>query len=138
MGSFQVSAGRDVVLKDIIIAGEVNYYSEIVGNVRDLTRDILEKMNLRARKIYEALFALEDLREIFRQALPTGLDESEEEQLSNGIARVETILRDLKEGGRIIRALIESHQKIISEIIEIIKSTTHLSNDKEKGDGGHE
>jgi len=42
--SFQVSAGRDVVLKDIIIAGEVNHYSEIVGNVRELTRDILEKI----------------------------------------------------------------------------------------------
>ncbi len=57
-------------------------------------------MNLRVRKIYEALFALEDLRELYRQALPTGLDESEEEQLSNGIARVETILRELKEGGK--------------------------------------
>ncbi len=34
--------------------------------------------------------------------------------------------------------LTESHQKLISEIIAIIKSTTHLSNDKEKGDGGHE
>jgi Sep-tRNA:Cys-tRNA synthetase len=55
-------------------------------------------MNLRVRKLYEALFALEDLREIFRQALPGGLDESEEEQLSNGIARVETIIRELKEG----------------------------------------
>ena len=55
-------------------------------------------MNLRVRKIYEALLALEDLREIFRQALPTGLDESGEKQLSNGIARVETIIRELKEG----------------------------------------
>ncbi len=55
-------------------------------------------MNLRVRKLYEALFALEDLRDIFRQALPGGLDESEEEQLSNGIARVETIIKDLKEG----------------------------------------
>ncbi|MGB2841818.1 MAG: O-phospho-L-seryl-tRNA:Cys-tRNA synthase [Halobacteriota archaeon] len=55
-------------------------------------------MNLRVRKIYEALFALEDLREIYRQALPTGLAENEEEQLSNGIARVETIIKDLKEG----------------------------------------
>nr|QNO53715.1 O-phospho-L-seryl-tRNA:Cys-tRNA synthase [Methanosarcinales archaeon ANME-1 ERB6] len=55
-------------------------------------------MNIRARKIYEALFALEDLREIFRQALPTGLDENEEEQLLDGIVRVETIIRELKEG----------------------------------------
>jgi Sep-tRNA:Cys-tRNA synthetase len=50
-------------------------------------------MNIRARKIYEALFALEDLREIFRHALPTGLDENEEAQLLDGIARVETIIR---------------------------------------------
>ena len=55
-------------------------------------------MDIRARKIYEALFALEDLREIFRHALPTGLDENEEEQFSDGIARVESIIRDLKEG----------------------------------------
>ncbi len=55
-------------------------------------------MNIRARKIYEALFALEDLREIFRQALPTGLDKNEEAQLLDGIVRVETIIRELKEG----------------------------------------
>lgn len=35
-------------------------------------------------------------------------------------------------------ALIEPHQKMILKIVEIIKSTTHLSNDKEKGDGRHE
>lgn len=45
IGFFQVSAGRDVTIKNINIAGEVNYYSEIVGNVRDLTRDILEKIH---------------------------------------------------------------------------------------------
>lgn len=55
-------------------------------------------MDIRARKIYEALFALEDLREIFRHALPTGLDKNEEAQLLNGIVRVETIIRELKEG----------------------------------------
>ena len=55
-------------------------------------------MNIRARKIYEALFALEDLRKIFRQALPTGLDKNEEGQLLDGISRVETIIRELKEG----------------------------------------
>ncbi len=57
-------------------------------------------MNLRVRKIYEALFAFEDLREIYRQAIPTGLDEREEEHFSNGIARLETIIRELKEGGK--------------------------------------
>ncbi|HID20052.1 MAG TPA: O-phospho-L-seryl-tRNA:Cys-tRNA synthase [Methanophagales archaeon] len=55
-------------------------------------------MDIRVRKIYEALFALEDLREIFRQALPSGLDKSDEEQLSTGIARVDAIIKELKEG----------------------------------------
>ncbi|MCW3141728.1 MAG: O-phospho-L-seryl-tRNA:Cys-tRNA synthase [Methanophagales archaeon] len=55
-------------------------------------------MDIRARKIFEALFALEDLREIFRQALPTGLTKNEEEQFFNGIAHVETIIKELREG----------------------------------------
>jgi Sep-tRNA:Cys-tRNA synthetase len=55
-------------------------------------------MNLRVRKIYEALFALEDLRELYRHALPTGLDEQEEAQFLNGIARVEALISELKEG----------------------------------------
>ncbi len=55
-------------------------------------------MDIRVRKIYEALFALEDLRELYRHALPTGLDEHEEEQFLNGIARVDSIIRELKEG----------------------------------------
>jgi Sep-tRNA:Cys-tRNA synthetase len=55
-------------------------------------------MDIRVRKIYEALFALEDLRELYRQALPTGLDEHEEEQFSSEIARLETILKELKDG----------------------------------------
>jgi len=54
-------------------------------------------MDIRVRKIYEALFALEDLRELYRHALPTGLDEDEEAQFSNSIARLETIIRELKE-----------------------------------------
>ncbi|MQY54545.1 MAG: O-phospho-L-seryl-tRNA:Cys-tRNA synthase [Methanosarcinales archaeon] len=55
-------------------------------------------MDIRVRKIYEALFALEDLRELFRQALPAGLDEHEEAQFSSEIARLETIVQELKEG----------------------------------------
>ena len=55
-------------------------------------------MDIRARKIYEALFALEDLREIFRHALPTGLSDNEEEQFLDGVARVEAIIKELKEG----------------------------------------
>jgi Sep-tRNA:Cys-tRNA synthetase len=55
-------------------------------------------MDIRVRKIYEAQFALEDIREIFREALPTGLDEREAEQLTAGIDRVDAIIRELKEG----------------------------------------
>ncbi|RZN33432.1 MAG: O-phospho-L-seryl-tRNA:Cys-tRNA synthase [Methanophagales archaeon ANME-1-THS] len=55
-------------------------------------------MDLRVRKIYEALFALEDLRELFRHAVPSGLTKAEEAQFLNGIARVESIIRELKEG----------------------------------------
>lgn len=43
IGSLQVSAGGNVVLKNINIAAEVNYPA-LVGNVKDLTRDILEKV----------------------------------------------------------------------------------------------
>jgi Sep-tRNA:Cys-tRNA synthetase len=55
-------------------------------------------MSLQVRKLYEALFALEELRELYRQALPTGFDEAEELQLSATLARIETLVRDLKEG----------------------------------------
>ena len=55
-------------------------------------------MNLQVRKIYEALFALEELRELYRQALPTGFDDAEELQRSTTLARLETLLRDLQEG----------------------------------------
>ena len=55
-------------------------------------------MDIRVRKIYEALFALEELRELYRHALPTGLDEDEEAQFSNDIARLEAIVQELKAG----------------------------------------
>ena len=55
-------------------------------------------METRVRKLYEALFALEDLRELFREALPTGLDERGEGEFASGIARLESILGELKEG----------------------------------------
>jgi Sep-tRNA:Cys-tRNA synthetase len=55
-------------------------------------------MDIRARKIYEALFALEDLRELYRQALPAGLDEQEEARFAEGVARVERIVEELKAG----------------------------------------
>jgi Sep-tRNA:Cys-tRNA synthetase len=55
-------------------------------------------MDIRVRKIYEALFALEDLRELFRQAVPTGLTKAEEEHFLDGIIRVGSIIQELKDG----------------------------------------
>jgi len=51
-------------------------------------------MEPRVRKIYEAIFALEDLREIFREAVP---GRANEDEIAAGVARVERILRDFKE-----------------------------------------
>ncbi len=46
------------------------------------------------RKLYEAMFALEDLREVFRDAVPGSANE---EEIAACIARVERILKELKE-----------------------------------------
>jgi hypothetical protein len=45
------------------------------------------KKTLQIQKTYEALFALEDIREIFRQSLPIGFDEKQKEQFSNMLNR---------------------------------------------------
>ena len=55
-------------------------------------------MDKRVPKVFEALFAFEDLREIFRKSLPTGLDEEEEKELLEGLKRVDGILSEIKEG----------------------------------------
>ncbi len=55
-------------------------------------------MDIRVRKLYEALFALEDLRELYRHALPTGFNEQEETQFADTIARVERLVEELKAG----------------------------------------
>jgi len=54
------------------------------------------KKNLQIQKTYEALFALEDLREIFRQSLPTGFSESQQVEFSNTIARITAAIADLE------------------------------------------
>lgn len=55
-------------------------------------------MNTRISKTFEALFALEDIREVLRGALPTGPDADEEAALKEGVARVRAILDDLEAG----------------------------------------
>jgi len=54
-------------------------------------------MSVRVHKTFEALFALEDLRGIFRGSLPTGLDEEEEKALREKIADLKSIIAELEE-----------------------------------------
>ncbi|MCK9566985.1 MAG: O-phospho-L-seryl-tRNA:Cys-tRNA synthase, partial [Methanothrix sp.] len=56
------------------------------------------RKSLQIQKTYEALFALEDIREIFRQSLPAGFDESQQEVFSNTITRIKGIISDLENG----------------------------------------
>ena len=56
------------------------------------------RKSLQIQKTYEALFALEDIREIFRQSLPAGFDESQQEEFSNTITKIKSIISDLENG----------------------------------------
>ncbi|WP_292410754.1 MULTISPECIES: O-phospho-L-seryl-tRNA:Cys-tRNA synthase [unclassified Methanoculleus] len=55
-------------------------------------------MKEQVQKTFEALFALEDIREVLREALPTGPDPGEEQAIRAGVARVRAILDDLEAG----------------------------------------
>jgi len=55
-------------------------------------------MNIRVRKIYEALFALEDLRELFRHALPTGLGEDGRGAIFRGYCACRVYSTSIKKG----------------------------------------
>jgi len=55
-------------------------------------------MDSRVQKVFEGLYALEELREIHRHSLPTGLDADEEAQYRNKIAELEEIVAELKAG----------------------------------------
>jgi len=55
-------------------------------------------MNTRVQKIYEALFQLEEIREIFRQALPTGLDPAGEATFREEVAALRGIVGELEKG----------------------------------------
>lgn len=54
--------------------------------------------DLQIQKTYEALFALEDLREIFRQSLPTGFNDAEKEEFYRNLARVKATIEELEKG----------------------------------------
>ncbi|MDY6932054.1 MAG: O-phospho-L-seryl-tRNA:Cys-tRNA synthase [Halobacteriota archaeon] len=55
-------------------------------------------MDKRVTKLFEASFAIEDLREILRQSVPSGLSEGEEAEFGEGIKKIEGIIDDLKSG----------------------------------------
>jgi Sep-tRNA:Cys-tRNA synthetase len=55
-------------------------------------------MDIRVQKVFEGLYALEDLREVHRQALPTGLDADEEAAYQAKLAELEVIVAELKAG----------------------------------------
>ncbi|MDD1720061.1 MAG: O-phospho-L-seryl-tRNA:Cys-tRNA synthase [Methanoregulaceae archaeon] len=53
-------------------------------------------MDIRVQKTYEGLFTLEDIREIFRQSLPSGLDPGEEQALQSRISTLKQIVSDIE------------------------------------------
>src|SRR5512136_2883637 len=55
-------------------------------------------MSIRIQKTFEALFALEEVRGLFRESLPTGFDAAEEAAFLQKIAEVKAILADLEAG----------------------------------------
>lgn len=54
--------------------------------------------NIRVQKTFEALFALEDIREIFRGTLPTGLSETEEQEFQKKVSDLKEIINELESG----------------------------------------
>jgi Sep-tRNA:Cys-tRNA synthetase len=53
-------------------------------------------MDIRIQKTFEALFALEDVREIFRQSLPNVTGPEEEHSIKEGVNKVRKILNDIE------------------------------------------
>ncbi|MDR7667045.1 O-phospho-L-seryl-tRNA:Cys-tRNA synthase [Methanosarcina sp. Z-7115] len=55
-------------------------------------------MDIRTQKTFEALFALEDIRETLRQTLPNITNSEEEHSIKEGVNRVRKILDDIEKG----------------------------------------
>jgi Sep-tRNA:Cys-tRNA synthetase len=55
-------------------------------------------MSIRIQKTFEALFALEEIRGLFRESLPTGFDAEEEAEFRQRIAGLKAIIADLETG----------------------------------------
>lgn len=50
--------------------------------------------------LYDALFALEDVRELYRKSLPTGFTEKEKAELTERVQKVRTLLETLESGDK--------------------------------------
>lgn len=68
--------------------------------------------DVRVRKIFEAMFVLEEMREIFRNALPTGLNEEQERAFNEYLERLKQVIDELNEGKGV-------QLKFISDKIEL-------------------
>ena len=55
-------------------------------------------MSIRIQKTFEALYTLEEVRQLFRDSLPTGFDAEEEAAFQQKIAEAKAILADLEAG----------------------------------------
>jgi len=55
-------------------------------------------MSIKIQKTFEALFELEEIRGIFREAIPTGLNAEEEEAFQKKIGELKAIIADLEAG----------------------------------------
>jgi len=55
-------------------------------------------MSTRIQKTFEAIFALEDIRQLFRESLPTGFDADEEAAFREKIAEAKAVLADIEAG----------------------------------------
>jgi Sep-tRNA:Cys-tRNA synthetase len=58
-------------------------------------------------KIYEALFALEDLREIIRNSLPSGFTEEQREKFSGILQGLKEIIRNMEDGASSLERIVD-------------------------------
>lgn len=76
-------------------------------------------MNVQIQKIYEAMFALEDLREILRKSLPTGFNKDEKEEFSKTLIKVKDIIEEFEKGQK---------RPLINKIVDKIELRTREEN----------
>lgn len=58
----------------------------------------VSKKRLQIEKLYEASFTLEDIREMFRQSLPEGFDQAQQDEFSKELSRLKRIIAEMETG----------------------------------------